>query len=354
MREHRWESRFPFTFPELLALCERLRKTGVKTREWREVRACYFDEFRINDLGTVERLSPWILDELTLVETNTGWDGDFFLLAGRHHEIFRTHERMEAYLSLCHLWKITLPGPPRYHESEAMIWIGYRDTHTFIRIRLVPVTIIAPGEARPPSEQNGWLKERAEIFACAIEELGLPIRTGMSDDSVTLQSADPSALVSSTWPDAFGPCQFEFVVSDKYALLVPASRFVSRYGLSRSKLRVFISGFPVEALEKFRSLQPESELFYRGFIQASINDLPEVIAATEPSGKALINLCDFEIAGYLGPDWPGEGVIGLMGDEGGYKIEIRLNRMPLSLGEAGKRLEEWTADQLVYAPLPVL
>ncbi|MBI3595494.1 MAG: hypothetical protein HY200_11105 [Nitrospirae bacterium] len=353
MREHRWESLEPLDFDHLMLVCEKLKASGLKTREIDEDRACYFDEFSVERLDEVSRLSPWVMDELTLVELNREWKGDFFLLAGRHHDLFRMHERMEAYLSISHLWKI--PSLPEFdcHEPEAVVWIGFRDTHGFIRIRLIPKQIMTPGETPSEKKLNHFLSERSLIFSLIVAELELPISVERAERSVTFFSTDPSALVSSTWPDALGPCQFEFVVTDRYSLLVPASRFVLKFGMPLSPLRTFLSGFPLNHLEQFHSLQPDSELFYRGFIQAPITDLPEIISAVSPNGKGLINLCDFQIEKLFSMRIRVEGVLGIIGDRNGYKLEARLNRLPSTKTETMTWLQNRIGMPLVYSPLPV-
>ena len=353
MREHRWLSRYPVDFQNLITLCNRLKGAGFKIREAEQDRACYIDEFSVNRLDRIESLSPWIIDELTLVEQNGGWKGDFYLLAGRHYDLFRRHERMEAYLSICHLWQIPSPPKVQYHDPEAVFWIGFRDTHGFIRVRLVPSTIITPGEKDGEVDSEAWLAERAAIFSQVVTELGLPIAVEKNHRSVTLFSTDSSALLSVSWPDAFGPCQFEYVVTDRYSLLVPASQFVSKFGIPVSTLRTFLSGFPGHQLEEFRQLQPASTLFYRGFLQAPLTDLPDVVSAVGPSGIGLINLCEFQTGKFIRGGREAEGVIGVIADQSGYKMEVRLNLSPLTQAESGVALERLFGAPMVYSPLPL-
>ena len=47
-------------------------------------------------------------------------------------------------------------------------------------------------------------------------------------DGVVLRAADTRAPLFCSWPDAFGPCQFEYNSLDAYEFLVPASRLVSQ------------------------------------------------------------------------------------------------------------------------------
>ncbi len=354
MREHRWVTRSPLDFQSVLGMCGRLNGIGLKIREADLDRACYIDEFEVNRLDGIDRLSPWIIDELTLVELSGGWKGEFYLLAGRHHDLFRQHERMEAYLSICHLWQIPSPPKIQYHDPEAVFWIGFRDTHGFIRVRLVPSRIITPGEKVREVDSDAWLTERATIFSLVVSELGLPIAVERNHKSVTLFSMDASALLSVSWPDAFGPCQFEYVVTDRYALLVPASQFILKLGIPASTLRTFLSGFSLHQLEEFRQLQPASALFYRGFIQAPLTELPDIVSAVGPSGIGLINLCEFQTGKFVPGGRDAEGVIGVIGDQTGYNIEVRLNLSPLSQAETGASLERLIGFPMVYSPLPLL
>jgi len=262
-------------------------------------------------------------------------------------------EKMEAYLSICHLCQISSPPKVRFHNPEVLFWIGFRDTHGFIRVRIVPNLITTPGEKDRAPDSAAWLAERAAIFSHIVAELGLPIAVERNTNSVTLFSTDPASLLSVTWPDAFGPCQMEYVVTDRYSLLVPASRFVSMVGFPASTLRIFLSGFPANRLEEFRQLLHPSSLSYRGFLQAPLTDLPEVISAIAPIGMGLINLSDFQTRRLIPDGKEAEGVLGVIGDRNGYRLEVRLNLLPLALSDMRAALEGVIGVPMDYSPLPL-
>ena len=228
MREHRWETRTAVKFREILLLCDRLTARGFRVRPPDQVGACYFEEFRVAQVDELKALDPWPIEEVTLIEVNERWDGDFFVLAGQHHELFREHPTMEAYVSLSHPWRIPADAANGLHAPEAMSWIGFRDTHGFIRGRVVPRVIVTPGESLDEAERDRWVSERADAWNVAIEALELPLFVDWSYGMPVVASADPDCRMSASWPDAFGPCQFEYVVLDRYELLLPAARLVGR------------------------------------------------------------------------------------------------------------------------------
>ncbi|HZR47687.1 MAG TPA: hypothetical protein VFA47_13335 [Candidatus Manganitrophaceae bacterium] len=351
MRERRWESQGFIHFDEVAVLARRLKERGLDVKDFRREAACYIEEFRIARLDEIDRLGAWNIDELTLVQINDRWEGDFFILAGKHHDLYRQHPRMEGYLSLSHPWRIPDALNLRLHQPESMFWIGFRDTHGFIRVRVIPGEIITPGERRGEGRRLAWMTERASAFSEAIQALDLPLFVEWEKGSLTISPEEETSAVSLSWPDAFGPCQFEYIVSDRYELLVPAARFISKVGSRPAVIRTFLSGFPKEILEEFHSLQPESKMLYRGYIHAPLNDLPEVVQAMVPSGRALVNLSEFGTGTLLPQGEESYAVVGVIGSESGFKIEIRLNRAPLPEAE----MEEWLNDliglPMGYAPL---
>lgn len=358
MRERRWESREFIRFDEVIALSDRLKGRGLTVKEFHREAACYIEEFRVSRLDEIDRLDAWNIDELTLVQINDRWQGDFFLLAGKHHDLYRQYPRMEAYLSLSHPWRISDDLKLRMHQSEAMFWIGFRDTHGFIRVRVIPAEIITPGERRGEAKRLTWMTERASAFSEAIQALDLPLFVEWQKGALLISpeesasAASPaSSAVSCSWPDAFGPCQFEYIVSDRYELLVPAARFISKVGIQPAVVRTFLSGFPHEILNEFHQLQPESRMLYRGYLHAPLNDLPEVVQAMAPNGRALVNFCEFPTRPFLPEGEASDAVIGVIGSEPGFKIEVRLNRAPLPEGEMEAWLEKLTGLPMSYSPL---
>lgn len=302
-------------------------------------------------LDEISRLDSWSIEEFTLIEVAEDWSGDFFVLAGRHHELYRTHTTMEAYLSLSHPWRIPGHGNLALHEREAMCWIGFRDTHGFLRVRVVPTEIVTPGEGDQDPRRDQWVSERADAFSAAIEALEVPLFVDWSEGVPMVGSAEPGCRIAGSWPDAFGPCQFEYVVLDRYELLVPAARLVDRLGVSPATLRSFLSGWSPEALAEFRRLQPAAKLLYRGFVHAPLADLAAIAEAVAPRGRALATLCEFRSPDLLPGAREAYAVIGAIGSCEGFTVEIRLNRMPLPADRTGAWLAELVGVPVEYTPL---
>lgn len=70
-------------------------------------------------------------------------------------------------------------------------------------------------------------------------------------------------------------------------------------------------------------------------------------------GRVLVNLCDFETESLLPDAQKASAVIAVMGEKLGFKIEIRLNRIPLPEEKTRDWLGEIMGIPIVYAPLPV-
>lgn len=348
MREQRWESRTPIRYDDVLALCERLTQRGLSIRGVHQEGSCYFEEFAIDRLEEIARLDQWPVDELTLVQVIDGWDGDFFLLAAKHHQIFLSAHGMDAYASLSHPWR--LPTATLHHD-EAMFWIGFRETHGFIRFRVVPRTIITPAEGATEAQRDAWWRERSEAFEAAVDVLELPLFVDWSDGVPTVSSTDPGYRVSGSWPDAFGPCQIEAVSPDRWELLVPAARLVERLGIRPATLRIFLSGFSTAQLAGFHALQSSARMVYRGYLQASLGDVPTIVEAIAPHGRALVTLGEFRTGDLLRQGEDAYAVVGVIGTRTGYVIELRLNRTPLAQTEMASWLESVVGLPMVYAPL---
>jgi hypothetical protein len=351
MREHRWETRETFDFDDMLRLCRRLEARGLAVRPADRLGACYVEDFWVDRPEDLARLGAWPIEETTLIEVDESWAGDFFVLAGKHHELYREHASMEAYLSLSHPWRISPHVNVALHQREAMCWIGFRDTHGFIRVRVVPTEIVTPGEGGLDPRRDQWVSERAEAFGLAIEALELPLFVDWSEGLPMVGSAEPGCRIAGSWPDAFGPCQFEYVVLDRYELLVPAARLVERLGLRPAVLRTFLSGWSSAALAAFHRLQPASKLLYRGFVHAPLTDLPAIASAVAPRGRVLATLCEFRTLDLLPGAPDAYAVIGAMGARDGFLIEIRLNRKPLSDGETETWIEALVGVPVAYTPL---
>lgn len=351
MRERRWESRSAIRFEEVIACGESLRRMGLKPKSIDQEGACYFEEFWVKALDELDRLQAWPIDEVTLVQVLDRWDGDFFVLAGRHHEVYRRHQAMEAYLSVSHPWRMPQTAEPILHQDEAMCWIGFRNTHGFIRVRVVPGEIITPLERRDEGRRAQWMAERDAAFSVAIDALGLPLFVDWSNGAPSVASTDAGCRVSGSWPDAFGPCQFEYVVPNRYELLVPIARLVEQYGTHPAMVRTFLSGVPRSGYEAFHRIQPAAGLLYRGYVQAELNDLPNIVSAIAPRGRALVTFCEFRTGRILRVDDEAYAVVGVIGTSSGYRMEIRLNRAPLPEDEMEEWLNRLLGMPMAYAPL---
>lgn len=351
MRERRWESRDSLAFEEVLDLLASLTRAGLTVRPPRRESACYFEEFGIEGVDDLDRLEAWPLEELTLVQVADQWTGDFFVLAAAHHEAYRARPAMEAYLSLSHPWLIPRDLGPVLHHDEGMFWIGFRNTHAFLRGRVIPKDIIPPGEARGDAQRDRWVRERADAWSAALDVLDLPLFVDWSNGRPEVGSADPGCRISGSWPDAFGPCQFEYVVADRYELLVPAARFIERLGVRPATLRTFVSGWPPAVFDEIHRLQPDARRLVRGYLHACLLDLPEIVGAIAPRGKILSTLCEFRASDRDAAAQDAYAVVGVIGGPDGYAVEVRLSRAPRPEDEMDAWVSRLVGRPMVYAPL---
>ena len=354
MRERRWESRATFKFSEVMSVCLGLRNLGIPVKTGHEEFACYLEEFWVDHLEEIDRLGSWPIDEVTLVEIDDEWAGDFFLLAANHHELYRQRAQGEEYLSIAHAWQVPNPLKIRLHQREAMFWIGFRALHAFVRLRVGPLEVITPGERRGDGHRYDWIAERAAMLCSAIEVLGLPIKVEWGEDVLSVSGGEPAGAVASSWPDAFGPCQIEYTFPDRYELLVPSARFVSELGKRPSTLKTFLSGCPRGVIKEFHELQPTSKLMYRGYIHARLADLSAIIEASGPTGRVIASVSEFQTGRFLGGREDAYAVVAVIGNLSGFKVEIRLNRAPLPEEGMAEWLESLLGIPLVYAPLAMV
>ena len=189
-----------------------------------------------------------------LIHVREGWRGDFFLLTGAYHTIYQRHQDVGTYCSISHPWR--LREALQLHEQRSMLWLGFRHAHSFIRIRLLdPGGHHAGRNARGDAERMRWLDERRAAFLEAIATLELPIETHVEKDAVVLRPSDPTIPFFCSWPDAFGPCQFEYNTSDAFGVLGagPASS-PRRLRRSSAGVRAYLTGFSEEALTEFQAI----------------------------------------------------------------------------------------------------
>lgn len=350
MRERRWETTTPLTFNQVLAVGERLAALSLKPAVPAQDVICYVEEWTVSAPDEFDQLDPWATEDVTLVHVREGWRGDFFLLAGAYHTVFQRYQDVGTYCSVSHPWRIR--ESLRRHEQRSMFWLGFRHAHSFLRIRLQTTEVITPGETRADGERTEWLDERRAAFLDAITILELPIETLIEKDQVILRPADPATPFFCSWPDAFGPCQFEYNTTDAYEFLVPASKLASTFTPEPAGVRAYLTGFSEEALTDFAAIDPGARFAYRCSVHCPLDELPEVLEAIQPEGRLYATLCEFQTQAVLPEGDDASAIIGIVGLNGQFQIEARLNRAPLKEEAMGPWLERLIGHPVAYAPLP--
>jgi hypothetical protein len=350
MRERRWESRSKLDFQAVLAVGERLAGLGLNPVVPAKDMICYVEEWTVAGPEDIDQLDPWPIEDVTLVHVQDEWKGDFFLLAGTYHTIYQRHQDVGTYCSISHPWLIR--QPLRLHLPKAMCWLGFRHTHAFIRVRLQTREVVTPGETRADHQRALWLDERRRIFHEAITLLELPVESDIDNDMVVLRSMNPSASLFFSWPDAFGPCQFEYNSSDAFEFLVPASRLAATCGDDPVTIRAYLTGFSESALKEFETVLPDARYAYRCSAHCPLDELPEVLRAIAPDGRLYGTLCEFQTQRLLPEGDDASAIVGIVGADGAFQIEVRLNRAPLDESLMAPWLEQVTGLPVVYAPLP--
>ncbi|MGZ8373663.1 MAG: hypothetical protein ACXW4A_01940, partial [Nitrospira sp.] len=254
------------------------------------------------------------------------------------------------YCSISHPWRIR--DVLQLHDQRAMFWIGFRHAHSFIRVRLQTQVVITPGETRGDVDRTRWLDERRAAFLDAITVLDLPIETHVEKHAVVLRPADTSIPFFCSWPDAFGPCQFEYNTSDAFEFLVPASKLAETFNPEPAGVRAYLTGFSEAALEEFQGIEPGARLAYRCSVHCPLDDLPEVQQAIRPHGLLYATLCEFQTRVMLPDAEDASAIIGIVGVNGQFKMEVRLNQAPLPEEAMAPWLERVIGHPVAYAPLP--
>jgi hypothetical protein len=351
MRERRWETTSKLEFSEVLTLGERLADLGLKPAVAAKDVICYIEEWTVQALDDLDQLDPWPLEDVTLVHTREVWHGDFFLLAGGYHTVYQRHQTVGTYCSVSHPWRLS--RSLETHQDRGMFWLGFRHAHAFIRVRLHTNEVITPGETRADDRRSIWLADRREAFEMAIGILELPIESEITADAVLLlKPVNPKTPMFCSWPDAFGPCQFEYNSSDVFEFLVPASRLASTYGSEPPTVRAYLTGFSEEALGEFGEIAQDARCAYRCSAHCPLDDLPEVLANIQPDGRLYTTLCEFPTQRLLPQGEEASAIIGVVGREEKFQIEIRLNRAPLPEEEMAPWLQRILGLPVTYAPLP--
>lgn len=349
MREQRWESQDSLSFEDVLSMLTRLERKGLRPVDPEKEGICYVEEWQVTSPESIQQLEPWPFEDVTMIHILDNWQGDFFLLAGRYHTIFQQYQSVSTYCSICHPWLI--PGHFATLHPQAMFWLGFRHTHSFIRIRLGTCEVIAPGDTWINHQPSIWVDERETAFQSAIDLLGLPIEIERQDHKVSLRSTREEVPFFCSWADAFGPCQFEFNASDPFEFLVPASGLANTHQLPTASVRVYLTGFPQQALHEFQEIEPHNRFAYRCSAHTCLTELPDLLGIMGESGRLYTTICEFYTQ-HLLPDYKNAAaVIGVMTTGNQYQLEVRLNMMPLPKSDMDPWLEELLGVPMHYAPL---
>ena len=349
MRERRWETRQKVDFNQVLAVGERLAGFGWKPASPAKDIIVYIEEWAVATPEEFDRLDPWPTEDITLVQVRDGWQGDFFLLAGAFHTVYQRYQEVDTYCSVSHPWQIAVPLGTIL--PRAMFWLGFRHTHAFIRVRLHTADVITPGETRADHERSLWLEDRQAAFLEAIRLLAIPLNAHIIKDQVVIASDDARASLFCSWPDAFGPSQFEYNSSDAFEFLVPASRLAATYE-PPATVRAYLTGFSEEALKDFQAVEPGAHSVYRCSAHCPLDEIPEILATIAPTGRLYATLCEFQTQDVLPERQDASAIVGIVGLEGAFQLEARLNRAPLPEEEMGPWLEQLLGLPVTSAPLP--
>lgn len=350
MRERRWETTDSLSFSQILSVGERLAALGLKPAAPAKDVICYVEEWTVHTPDDFDQLDPWATEDVTLVHVRERWRGDFFLLAGAYHTVYQRHQNVGTYCSVSHPWRMR--ERLQLHEQRHMLWLGFRHAHSFVRVRLQTKDVIPPGETRGDEERARWLDERRAAFLEAIGTLELPIETHVEKDAVILRPHDATVPFFCSWPDAFGPCQFEYNTTDAYEFLVPASKLAETFAPEPAGVRAYLTGFAEEALGEFQAIEGSPRCAYRCSVHCPLDDLPEVSAAIQPDGRLYATLCEFQTQDLIPEGDDASAIIGIVGFQGRFQIEARLNRAPLKEQAMAGWLERLIGHRMVYAPLP--
>ena len=139
----------------------------------------------------------------------------------------------------------------------------------------------------------------------------------------------PSVPFFCSWPDAFGPCQFEYNTSDAFEFSCRPASLPETFRPEPAGVRAYLTGFPETALQNSKRLSRE-----RGLSIAAPSTARWMIClrcryAIQPHGLLYATLCEFQTQAVLPDAEDASAIIGIVGINGQFKIEARLNHAPL-------------------------
>jgi hypothetical protein len=232
-----------------------------------------------------------------------------------------------------------------------MFWVGFRHTHSFIRVRVHTTDIVAPGETWADHQRPIWLEERQAAFLAAIRTLDLPLEPAIERDRLIIRTPRQDTPLFCSWPDAFGPCQFEFNSPDVFEVLVPASQLAATYQGRSATVRTYLTGFSGIELQDFQSLEKDKRSLYRCSVHNAFKDIPDILGILDQSGRLYSTLCEFQTNTVLPEGKDVAAIIGIVATQGQFRIEVRLSQNPLTREETTEWLKGLLGVPVSYAPL---
>jgi hypothetical protein len=211
--------------------------------------------------------------------------------------------------------------------------------------------VVTPGDSNALENPSLWLEERKRVFLHAVKLLDLSIQVNVENDKLALKTAEQGIAFFCSWPDAFGPCQFEYNASDPFQFLAPSGRLAATQD-EPATVRAYLTGFAPQALKDFESVDQGGTFAYRCSTHCQLKDLPQIKEMIGEKSRLYLTLCEFQTQSVFPNLEDIYSIVGIMAVERGYKIEVRLNRAPYSKEEMGDWIEKLLGYPMVYSPLP--
>jgi len=92
---------------------------------------------------------------------------------------------------------------------------------------------------------------------------------------------------------------------------------------------------------------------YRCSLHCQFKEIPEIYSLLKSHGRIYGSLAEFQTTAILPANVDAAAIVGFIGSEGQFRLEIRLNQHPLSHQATEQWFEELVGHDLVYSPLPV-